>query len=198
MNKKHFSKRSDAISVIVVGAHLIVVVSPIYVAAALGPGWYVVLCWLLFGLSMNGVLNLMHECAHFHVFRARRWSHALGTRLVAPLVFANFETYRRRHWDHHKFIGVDGETKETYLIGINKWRILGLLARCLLMSEAANKFLKQTKSNKGSEPNDRRWISNILLLQSIFASSLLAAAWSFDPSRDWRAVFYSAGLAYGA
>src|SRR5262245_23559045 len=118
MDKAFFAKRSDWTSLAVVVAHLGIVVSPVYVAAALGPGWPTFFCWLFFGLGMNGVLNLMHECAHFHVFTRRSWSDWLGGKVIAPMVFADFAGYRRRHWDHHKFIGVVGETKDTYLISI--------------------------------------------------------------------------------
>ena len=43
-----------------------------------GPGWLTIAYWMFFGLSANGLLNLMHECAHLHVFKERRGSDLLG------------------------------------------------------------------------------------------------------------------------
>ena len=96
MKVDYFAKRSDVISIAVVGSHLLAVLSPIYLVAALGPAWHTPILLLIFGLSMNGVLNLMHECAHILVFKRRDWSDVLGRWIVGPLVFADFDGYRER------------------------------------------------------------------------------------------------------
>lgn len=196
MNTSDFTKRSDAVSLTVVIGHLLVVLSPVYAAAALGPAWHTPVWWLLLGLSMNGVLNLMHECAHLHVFKDRKWSEALGKRVVAPLVFADFEEYRRRHWDHHKFIGQNGETKDTYLIDIRGTGLLKAFARCALMSEAARKFLKQTAGRVDRSHAGRRWLLDVLIVQVGFSVSLLLSARAFNVEKGWATAAYYATSAY--
>ena len=195
MNTNYLTKRSDAISLLVVGSHLIVVMSPVYAAAAMGPGWHTVVWWFLFGLSMNGILNLMHECAHTHVFKDRKWSDVLGRRVVAPLVFADFEAYRRRHWDHHKFIGQEGETKDTYLIDIRGTALLTAFARCALMAEAARKFLKQKIGRDTAARGGRRWLVDLAIFQFLLGISLLLTARAFAGS--WTTAMYHAAAAYG-
>ena len=194
MNTNYLTKRSDAISLLIVGGHLIVVASPVYAAAAMGPGWHTAVWWFLFGLSMNGILNLMHECAHTHVFKDRKWSGVLGRRVVAPLVFADFEAYRRRHWDHHKFIGQEGETKDTYLIDIRGVGLLTAFARCALMAEAARKFLKQKIGRDTDSRGGRRWLVDLAIFQFLFGVSLLLTARAFAGS--WTTAIYHAATAY--
>lgn len=196
MNTKYLTKRSDAISLMVVGAHLVVVLSPVYAAAAMGPGWHTVVWWFVFGVSMNGILNLMHECAHTHVFADRKWSDALAKRIVAPLVFADFDAYRRRHWDHHKFIGQDGETKDTYLIDIRGIGLLKAFARCAFMAEAARKFLKQKVGRADPAQTGRRWLIDLALFQLVFGVTLLLTARAFHADRSWVTAVSYAAAAY--
>src|SRR5262245_61648519 len=105
-------KRPDWNSWAVVAAHLCLVLAPVYLAAYAGPSWSWLLLWAWSGVLMNGLLNLMHECAHFHVFRHRALSDLCGHWIVGPLLVADFAGYRQRHWEHHKHLGEDGDTKD--------------------------------------------------------------------------------------
>lgn len=196
MNTTYLTKRSDTVSLFVVAGHLLLVMAPVYAAAAMGPGWNTVLWWLLFGVSMNGILNLMHECAHTHVFKNRRWSEILGSRIVAPLVFADFDAYRRRHWDHHKFIGQEGETKDTYLIEIRGAALLAALARCAIMLEAARKFFKQKAGGAAQSAANGRWLINLAIFQAVFGASLLLTARVFQGDAAWATVVVHFATAY--
>jgi len=198
MDSRLLDKRSDCVSLAVVTVHLFVVACPVYLAAAVGPHWLLPCCWLFFGLSMNGVLNMMHECSHYHMFKDRRWSDWLGRRVLAPFVFADFDAYRRRHWDHHRFVGVDGDTKDTYLIDIRGWAFLRMIVRCALMGEAIKKFFKQTSEGTAPERQFHGWVSNILVFQSLFALSILSVSRTFHASLGWDVACYYAVLAYGA
>src|SRR5580693_3126894 len=97
---KKFPKRADTVSFVAVALHVAIVIAPIYVAAYLGPSFYWIALWIWFGALMNGLLNLMHECAHYHVFRARGGSDILGRWVLGPLAATNFDAYRARHWKH--------------------------------------------------------------------------------------------------
>jgi fatty acid desaturase len=196
MNALYFEKRSDFVSLSLVALHLLVVVSPIYLAAAMGPGWQTIGFWLFFGLSMNGVLNLMHECAHFHVFRERRGSDMLGKVVIAPFVFTHFDEYRLRHWDHHRFIGVEGETKDTYLIDVRGAMIVKVLIRVALIKGAVRKFFKQTRTAERQQKS-LTWLRNLVAFQLLFALSLVLTARLFNSAEGWLVWCYYAGAAYG-
>src|SRR5215467_4887784 len=87
------AKRPDGESSAVVAAHLALVLAPLYLSAYLGPSWRWLLSWAWCGVLMNGVLNLMHECAHVHLFRRRGFSDFVGRWIVGPLLLADFEGY---------------------------------------------------------------------------------------------------------
>lgn len=196
MNAEFFAKRADAVSAAVVAGHLVLVLSPIYAAAALGLGWHTFVLLIVFGLGMNGILNLMHECAHILVFRRRDWSDALGRWLIAPLVFADFDAYRDRHWAHHKFIGEAGDTKDTYLIDIHGLGLLRTFIRCASMGEAVAKFLRQTP-RAADAPRSLTWLIRVAVVHAALVASLtLTAAAALDG--DWRRALVNAAVAYGA
>src|SRR5436305_1797485 len=113
-----FTRRSDAVSWAIIAVHLTLVLAPVLAAAAIGPSPLVLLAWLWFGLTFTGPLNLMHECAHRLAFRRRASSDLLGRRVLGPLAFADFDAYRERHWAHHRNLGLDGDTKDAYLVDI--------------------------------------------------------------------------------
>jgi len=52
-----YSKRSDFRSSLSVVGHLALVVSPLALAAFVGPRWWWIVMWIAFGFLMNGLLN---------------------------------------------------------------------------------------------------------------------------------------------
>jgi fatty acid desaturase len=197
MENKYFKRRNDLVSLLIVVAHFAVVIGPVYWSAVIGPGAHLFFAWLVFGLGMNGIINLMHECAHYLVFKEKWGSTFLGKFVIAPLLFTNFDVYRKRHWEHHKHLGVEGETKDTYLIDIKGSHIVMLLIRCLLCFEAAKKFLKQfhTIVEDDTYQHDKFWQVRTLGVQSVFFASLLASAY-FWGGKDWEMAFMGALAAY--
>lgn len=199
MPPSRFDKRSDVASVAVVAGHLALVLAPIYVAAALGPGWWLLPCWLWFGLTMNGLLNLMHETSHYHVFRARAANDFFGRWVLGPLALADFDGYRQRHWDHHRRLGQPDDPKVTYHTDIHGAHLAWLAIRCLMLVEAARKFRHQTDSHDADEPapgNSLAWVLRVLAVHALFAGSILAVAWA-NHRADFVAALISAVLAYG-
>jgi fatty acid desaturase len=137
---------------------------------------------LWYGLAQNGLLNLMHEASHSLVFTRRRGSDLLGRWLLGPLALANFDSYRTRHWDHHRKLGEHDDPKTTYHENIRGWHLAALLLRCLALVEAARKLTVQTTS-RGPLPEHaeeppllRPWMGRVVLVQALFFASLLATA----------------------
>lgn len=193
-----FSKRSDLRSLLTVIAHLALVLAPVYVAALIGPSFWWIALWLAFGFLMNGLLNLMHECSHYHVFRGRRGSDVLGRWVLGPLAAADFDGYRERHWQHHTHFGIDGDTKDAYLVDIRGVRLIALFMRCLTLGEALRKFRHQTVSDepKGRKPSTNLvWIGRTAVFQMLFFASLLLVAGP-AASRPWPKAFLVGVSAY--
>ena len=167
-------KRSDLRSALVVAAHVGFVLAPVYLAAATAPSLLWLLCWVWFGLSMQGLLNLMHETAHLHVFRARRANEFLGRWLLGSLMFADFDRYREVHWAHHRNVGKEGDPKYSYKIDIRGWRFVLFVVRSVVLIEAIRKLRYVHGAAKPGEKSGtgRSWLMRAALVQSAFVSSL--------------------------
>ncbi|HVN10259.1 MAG TPA: fatty acid desaturase [Patescibacteria group bacterium] len=193
-----FQKRSDLRSAITVLAHLTLVLAPVFLAAFLGVGWWLLPCWLAFGLLMNGLLNLMHECAHYLVFTARAGSDLVGRWLLGPLALADFDGYRERHWKHHTNFGVEGDTKDAYLVDIRGGRLPAFFLRCLALREALRKFRHQTAGKDAGTPCARSplpWLARSAVFQTLLAALLVLTAHLRQPS-TWTDAAFAAVLAY--
>src|ERR1044071_93044 len=107
-------KRSDLVSSAIVSFHLLCVLSAVYASVIFRSFYLLPLFWLWFGLGMNGLLNLMHECAHLHVFKKRGGSVFVGRWILGPLSLADFDAFQKRHWQHHRRLGETDDPKYIY------------------------------------------------------------------------------------
>lgn len=185
-----YPRRSDARSLLQVGAHLLLVLAPLLLAARLGPGLHLLPLWLWFGLTMNPLLNLLHEAAHGLVFRQRGADRLLGVYLLAPLSLADFDRYRDRHFDHHRHLGQARDPKYTYRVGIHGPALARLCWRSLTLAEARQRFRQQTNA-----PLPRATLLRTALLQGGLLLALTAAA--LTPQRSAAQVVWAVALAYG-
>lgn len=195
-----FEKRRDVVSWAVAAAHVLIVLSAVYVAAAIGPSPLLLLLWVWFGVLASGLLNLMHECAHALAFRRRASSDLLGRWLLGPLGLADFDGYRERHWAHHRNLGRPDDTKDAYLVDIRGTALARFFLRCLVLSEARHKLLHQVDLDEAqSDARHRRppWaaLARIMAAQVILLSSIaLVATTAHD---DPTTVVAAVALAYG-
>jgi fatty acid desaturase len=178
----YLKKRSDSVSFFQLAAHLLMAFLPLVFMIAFPFKLHNILLIILFGVLMNGVINLMHECAHYHVFNNRIYNILFGKWILGPLFFANFETYRQRHWEHHKFIGSDKDPKDAYLVNIHGRNILFYFIICLTGIEALKKFVHQLKKNPDeriSEKQSTGWIGNLFLFHLFFSLILFSLSFFF-------------------
>ena len=194
-------RRSDFHSVMHVGGYLAFVFAPVFLAAYIGnwPSYAIGFIW--FGLSQNGVANLMHEAAHRLLFHQGKWSDVLGHRVLAPFFLTNFELYRRRHWVHHNHIGTEHDTKTIYTMmfgGIASF--LAFAARCAFGIEAVKRFANTQQENKFVKPltgeQKKQGLLNLVTFHVLFAIALLLVAYG-GSGGDWQQTIIRAGLAYG-
>src|SRR4051794_40718017 len=194
-------RRSDWISAANVALHLGFVFAPVLLAAWFG-GWIsIMICLVWFGITQNGVANLMHETAHRLVFRQNAWSDVLGRRVLAPFFLTSFELYRRRHWVHHSQTGNEHDTKTTYLLRCEGAPALAIFAiRCLFGVEAIHRFLNTQKENKFVKPlspgEKKDAFLSLAIFHFVFGSITLLAAWT-GAGGSWSLTVINAALAYG-
>jgi fatty acid desaturase len=180
INAKYLFKRRDAVSLLQVVTHVAAAWAPLVLVLVLPLGIYDIALVAVFGVMMNGPLNLMHAAAHYHVFSHRAANMWLGRSVLGPMFFADFDSYQQRHWDHHRFLGSDLDTKDTYLVSIRGPRLLGYLAACLLGVEALKKFLHQIKRRPQADPGPTRgsgWLVRLVAFHALLASALFLGSY---------------------
>jgi fatty acid desaturase len=190
------SKRSDLISTAAIGFHAAFVFLPLYLSVTLASAFTFLIFSSWFGLMMNGLLNLLHECGHGHVFKRPEASARLGRWLLGPLVLADFDGYKKRHWEHHRHLGEDTDPKYVYREKITGKFLFLFLLRCIFLFEAIKRFSIQLPKgdNNGNPSVSRRWILRTLIVQALLFLSLYFVADHFggrDPGAAWRAAVFS-------
>jgi len=172
--------RSDAQSGLLIFAHFAFSYVPVYLAAATGPGLHWIALWLWFGLCQNGVINLMHECAHGLAFKRAGLNDLLGNWLLAPLVLTNFGEYRKRHWDHHRYLGSLRDPKLVYRTDVRGTRVLLLALRCAVGLEALRRLTERPPQAAEDEVKEKgAGLSlRLVLVQAGFCASIFAVAWA--------------------
>jgi fatty acid desaturase len=171
-------KRSDLKSALVVGAHFCFVLAPLCLAVSIGPSTWWLLLWVWFGLSMQALLNLMHEAAHLHVFKSRRANELFGRWLLGPLMFADFDRYREVHWAHHRNVGLEGDPKYSYRIDIRGVRFVQFCLRSLVLIEAIRKlrYVHGDAQPQVEGGRQRTWLVRTVVFQSVLLGVLFALA----------------------
>lgn len=159
MDHPKYTKRSDLISLGVVLLHFTLTFIPVFVSLFTGT-FGTIVCYLAFGFLANGLLNLMHELSHYHVFTKRSWNHFLGQYILAPLFLSDFTSYRDRHWEHHLKLGTEQDPKTTYRLDVRGWKMLPYFLQCLTLYNAAVLLTKSNKFEKKSK--------TLISLKSIF------------------------------
>jgi fatty acid desaturase len=195
-----FERRGDTVSWAVTVGHVTLVFAAVPAAAALGPSPAVVLLWLWFGFTMNSLLNLMHECAHRLAFRRRESNDLVGRWVLGPLSLADFDAYRRRHWAHHKNLGLDGDTKDAYLVRLGGGHGLRLLLNCLTLKEAVGRMAHQSLAPAGDEQPVARGaaLARTAVVQVVLLAIALGVAVAVHDGRVriLAAVLVSYGVVY--
>jgi fatty acid desaturase len=186
-------KRPDWVSAASIFAHAALVFGPLFVVVAQPPGVAWLLCYLWFGVTAHGVLNLLHECAHYHVFSARTGSDVVGRWMLGPLVFTDFDAFRRRHWDHHRFLGREGDTKDAYLWKISGWGLASLLYRCLTLQVALRKWRLQSPA--AADRYSLATMARTALAQAIFLGVLVASC-KWISGEPWTTAIVRSALFY--
>jgi fatty acid desaturase len=196
-NRSKIVKRSDLRSALVIVLHFAFVLLPLYCAAYSGPSLLWLACWVWFGLSMQALLNLMHETAHLNVFKSRRANELLGRWVLGPMMFTDFDRYREVHWTHHRNIGREGDPKYSYRIDIRGFNSVKFLLRSLLLIEAIRK-LRYVHGAAGPGEAQKKppfWLLRTVLFHGVLATSVFSVAHGAGLAAAGTAVFVY-GLVY--
>lgn len=73
----------------------------------------------LLGAYIYKLTILMHECAHYTLFKTRKWNVWCGT-LCGGLLGSDFKTFSRQHWLHHQVYGAAEDPQGSDYLGFKK------------------------------------------------------------------------------
>lgn len=137
------ARRRDFISILHAALHVGFVIAPLALAVATPLGWGHLLLWIWFGVSAHGLVLMLHETAHYSLFKRKSWCRFWGVWILGPFFFSDFEVYRQRHWIHHRETGGAGDTKLTYRQSIQGWRGALCFVRALFLVDALRGVYRQ-------------------------------------------------------
>jgi fatty acid desaturase len=75
---------------------------PAWGAHVAGAWWTKLMCWLVAGFFVNGLVQLAHETWHHNLFRSRRANIVAG-HMLGWMVGISYEPMRHDHLMHHKY-----------------------------------------------------------------------------------------------
>jgi len=101
-----------------------IAVSLVLVAAWNHPvAW--IIAFLLIGGAQHALGLITHECGHRLIFpENRRLNDFLGTWIYGGASALPFRFYVDRHWDHHKLVSTEDDTKKLYRRNFSHWNIV--------------------------------------------------------------------------
>jgi fatty acid desaturase len=83
---------------------------------------------IVFGYLIAYVQLFFHEAAHFNIAPGKKLNDALGTVFLGLMVGTEVRTYRKVHFDHHRYLGTPRDSERSYFEPLNARFILeGLL-----------------------------------------------------------------------
>lgn len=172
------SRRSDLKSAGLALSHLGFVYAPVYLAAVVGPHPIALLLWFWFGVTQNGIINLLHESAHGLSFKSQAVARFVGRWLLAPLVLTDLDEYRERHWQHHRRLGKPDDPKLAYHEDIHGKRLLWFFLRCITMFEGVRLLQSSKRESAPAAKSGARFaaLGRIALVQLVFLASLALTA----------------------
>jgi fatty acid desaturase len=116
--------------------------------------WALPAALFVIGNRQRALGNVLHDLAHRNVSRHAKTNDFIAHALVAPLLFADFERYRKTHLAHHMHLGdpqLDPDFMESTGSNINRWRETfraNLLNPRLWFSAVAGDFVKPLATQK--------------------------------------------------
>lgn len=118
-------------------------------------GWWMLPAALfVIGNRQRALGNVLHDLAHRNVSRRAKTNDFIARALVAPLLFSDFEQYRKTHLAHHMHLGdpqFDPDYMESTGLNRNRWRETfraNLLNPRLWFSSLAGDFVKPLAAQK--------------------------------------------------
>jgi fatty acid desaturase len=143
---------------------------------------------MLYGYTFAYINLFLHEAAHYHLARSRKWNDRLANLFIGILYGQDIKEYRLIHFDHHRYLGTPQDTERSYFDALNLVFFLKLLTgmKALEVVLGRKRRLEQQAGTAGHPPARRFPIpvvlalvlhGAIIALATCTGNWLLAGAW---------------------
>lgn len=136
--------------------------------------WSWTLGVLLMGIEQNALSILVHEGAHGLIYPNRKWNDRSASLFYAAPILLQFETYCKRHFQHHWRLATPQDTKRYPRESIRGKRFL----RHMLLAMSGVYALRMVLTYVRSSANKRatpRWYDTLYVL--LTHGGIIAACW---------------------
>ena len=123
----------------------------------------------------------IHEAAHWNLAKSRKASDRIGNIAIAWHVGTSVAAYRKVHFDHHRYLGHEGDGERSYIHRLN-WRLIiemvtGIHALRIFL--ARSRAPKDSAAKSEAAPTSRLPLVRGIAVHGLLLAGLLAmGAWS--------------------
>ena len=116
-----------------------------------------IFCYIVIGLALHGMANLMHEGMHDNLFNSKKLNWLYGFVAGLPSFFS-ITSYKVNHLRHHKYTGTETDPDELFNITSNKFLLRILFYVILLLGVVLYLFHVPVNALRFGTWSDRRKI----------------------------------------
>lgn len=145
---------------------------------------------IIIGARMHGLAILMHDAAHFRLFKNRQWNDIVTNLTTMYPLFTTIETYRQNHLRHHQHLNTEHDPDWVAKLGKRAFQFpksrreffSTLLSYFVLYQGIADAiwFLKRfgKASDATGQPKEAKW-PRTLYFVVLFSALTYFGAWSY-------------------
>jgi len=130
------------------------------------------------GYLVAYLINFFHEAAHFNIAANKNTNDVLANTFIGILIGQNIKTYRLIHWEHHKNLGMPGDTEISYLEELSPGFIIQSVTgiRVLKVLSGRKRFIKKSAAEMQNESR-KHFFASVIFHLVIIAGFVLLKQW---------------------
>ncbi|MFI6788176.1 fatty acid desaturase [Nonomuraea sp. NPDC050383] len=134
----------------------------------------------LLGFWLHYLMTYLHEGAHYNLAPGRETSDALTNSFVGLFVGMNVKSYRKVHFEHHRYLGTTRDPERSYFAPLNRrFLVEGFTGIRLVRALKGYREVVRSKSRPGEEQAKGGSVDVVFLVSGLFnALVIVCALWS--------------------
>jgi fatty acid desaturase len=133
---------------------------------------------MVIGFSFYYLSLFFHAASHYNLAISRPLNDMLARIFLAPLFGADISTYRRVHFDHHKYLGAQGDPENAYIQRLDAY----FFGSALIGITFLKKSILNLASNADGKKNDKKKKSRMPLVSAALHTVIFFVTLVFSPT----------------